>query len=80
MTAGADRRPRGRRGPPARLTGAAGLAGLAGVACVACCAVPLLVAAGFVTGGGILSAALGWLPGVAVALPVLAALVVVLPR
>ena len=67
------------RGRSAGLAGA-GLAGLAGVACVACCAVPLLVTAELIAGGGQLSASLGWLPGLAAALAGLAALVILLPR
>jgi mercuric ion transport protein len=49
----------------------AGLSSLAGLACAACCAIPLLVAAGVLSGVG--WAAVGvWLPGIAVALAALA--------
>jgi hypothetical protein len=51
-----------------------GLTGLAALACAACCAVPLLVAAGVVAGGGGVAAVTGFLPGVAAALVVLAGL------
>jgi hypothetical protein len=40
----------------------------------------LLVTTGLVAGGGVFSAVLGWLPGLAVALAVVAALVILLPR
>jgi hypothetical protein len=44
-----------------------GLTGLAGIACAACCIVPLLLAAGVLSGAG--WAAIGsWMPGIAVAL------------
>ncbi|MEU5942302.1 hypothetical protein ABZ807_24665 [Micromonospora sp. NPDC047548] len=44
-----------------------GLTGLAGVACVGCCAIPLLLAAGVLSGAGWV--VLGrWLPGLTVAL------------
>jgi mercuric ion transport protein len=46
------------------------LAGLAGVACLACCLLPTLIAAGVVGAGA--SAVVGWLPGAALALAVLA--------
>lgn len=47
------------------------LGGLAALACVACCALPVLITAGVVGAGA--GAVVGWLPGVAVALAVLAA-------
>lgn len=44
-----------------------GLIGMAGAACAGCCALPLLLAAGVLSGAG--WAALGrWLPGLAVVL------------
>ncbi len=46
------------------------LGGLAALACVACCALPVLIAAGVVGAGA--GAVVGWLPGVAVVLAVLA--------
>lgn len=50
-----------------------GLGGLTGIACVACCAIPLLLAAGVVGGGG--WAFLGQvLPGVALGLAALTGL------
>ncbi|HWG99599.1 MAG TPA: hypothetical protein VNV66_09800 [Pilimelia sp.] len=48
-----------------------GLTGLAGVACAACCAIPLLLAAGVLSGAG-WAAAGSWLPGVAVVLAAVA--------
>jgi mercuric ion transport protein len=48
-----------------------GLTGLAGVACAACCAIPLLLAAGVLSGAG-WAAAGAWMPGIAVALAALA--------
>ncbi|BBH69974.1 hypothetical protein ACTI_66590 [Actinoplanes sp. OR16] len=45
----------------------AGLTGLSGIACAACCLLPLLLAAGVVSGAG-WAAATAWLPGVALAL------------
>ncbi len=43
-----------------------GLTGLAGVACAACCVIPLLLAAGALSGAG--WAAVGhWMPGLAIA-------------
>ncbi|WAZ19220.1 hypothetical protein STRCI_000255 [Streptomyces cinnabarinus] len=56
--------PRPHRAPKA-------LGGLAALACVACCALPLLITAGVVGGGA--GAMVGWLPGLAVVLAVLAA-------
>ena len=48
-----------------------GLTGLVGLACAACCAIPLLLAAGVLSGAG--WAAVGaWMPGIAVALAALA--------
>ncbi|MFJ8846036.1 hypothetical protein ACIRFF_24410 [Streptomyces cyaneofuscatus] len=47
------------------------LAGLAALACVACCALPVLIAAGVLGAGA--GAVVGWLPGLAVVLAVLAA-------
>lgn len=52
---------RARRVLPSSLTS------LAGLACVACCAIPLLLAAGVLSGAG-WAAAGRWMPGVAVAL------------
>jgi mercuric ion transport protein len=43
------------------------LTGLAGIACAACCAVPALLTAGVLSGAG-WAAAVGWMPGVALAL------------
>jgi hypothetical protein len=43
------------------------LAGLAGVDCAACCALPVLLAAGVLSGAG-WAVAVAWLPGVAVVL------------
>jgi mercuric ion transport protein len=48
-----------------------GLTGLAGLACAACCAIPLLLAAGVLSGVG-WAAAGSWLLGVAVVLAALA--------
>ncbi|MFA3843363.1 hypothetical protein [Streptomyces aureus] len=47
------------------------LGGLAALACVACCALPVLITAGVVGAGA--GAVVGWLPGLAVVLAVLAA-------
>jgi mercuric ion transport protein len=44
-----------------------GLAGLAGLACVACCALPVLLAAGVLSGAG-WAVAGAWMPGLAVVL------------
>jgi len=44
-----------------------GLTGLAGLACAACCALPVLLAAGVLSGAGWVAAG-QWLPGVSVAL------------
>lgn len=44
-----------------------GLTGLAGLACAACCAIPVLLAAGVLSGAG-WAAAGAWMPGIAVAL------------
>jgi mercuric ion transport protein len=49
-----------------------GLTGLAGIACAACCAIPLLLAAGVLSGAG-WALATAWLPGIAVVLTALAA-------
>jgi mercuric ion transport protein len=49
-----------------------GLTGLAGLACAACCAIPVLLAAGVLSGAG-WAAAGAWMPGIAVALIALAA-------
>ncbi|BCJ47532.1 hypothetical protein GCM10010168_18900 [Actinoplanes ianthinogenes] len=43
------------------------LTGLAGLACAACCVIPMLLAAGVVSGAG-WAVAVDWMPGVAVAL------------
>ena len=48
-----------------------GLTGLAGLACAACCAIPVLLAAGVLSGAG-WAAAGEWMPGAAVALAGLA--------
>jgi len=48
-----------------------GLTGLAGLACAACCAIPVLLAAGLLSGAG-WAVAGAWMPGVAVALAALA--------
>ncbi|BFU47814.1 hypothetical protein KRMM14A1004_60510 [Krasilnikovia sp. MM14-A1004] len=48
-----------------------GLTGLAGIACAACCMIPVLIAAGVLSGAG-WAAAGAWLPGVAVVLAVTA--------
>lgn len=48
-----------------------GLTRLAGLACAACCAVPVLLAAGVLSGAG-WAAAGAWIPGIAVALAALA--------
>ena len=48
-----------------------GLTSLAGLACAACCAIPLLLAAGVLSGAG-WAAAGAWMPGIAVALAALA--------
>jgi hypothetical protein len=48
-----------------------GLTGLAGLACAACCAIPLLLAAGVLSGAG-WAAAGAWMPGAAIALAALA--------
>ncbi|MEU1605756.1 hypothetical protein [Micromonospora matsumotoense] len=48
-----------------------GLTGLAAVACAACCAIPLLLAAGVLSGAG-WAAAGAWMPGIAIALAALA--------
>jgi protein-S-isoprenylcysteine O-methyltransferase Ste14 len=49
----------------------AGLTGLAGTACAACCVIPLLLAAGVLSGAGWALAG-AWMPGVAVVLAVFA--------
>ncbi|MGC4864770.1 hypothetical protein ACLQ3B_04950 [Micromonospora sp. DT53] len=56
---------RARRGLPF------GMTGLAGLACAACCAIPLLLAAGVLSGAG-WAAAGAWRPGIAVTLAALA--------
>ena len=48
-----------------------GLTGLAGLACAACCAIPLLLAAGVLSGAG-WAATGAWMPGIAVLLAALA--------
>jgi hypothetical protein len=48
-----------------------GLTGLAGLACAVCCAIPLLLAAGVLSGAG-WAAAGAWMPGIAVGLAGLA--------
>ena len=53
--------------------------GLAGLACAACCVVPALIGAGMLAGGGVISAVLGWLPGLTGALVAVAAAAVFLP-
>ena len=50
-----------------------GLTGLAGTACLACCAIPLLLAAGVLSGAGWAIAG-QWMPGIALSLIALAAL------
>ena len=47
------------------------LTSLAGLACAACCAIPVLLAAGVLSGAG-WAAAGAWMPGIAVALAGLA--------
>ncbi|MEV6594862.1 hypothetical protein [Streptomyces acidicola] len=47
------------------------LTGLAALACVACCALPVLITVGVLGAGA--GAVVGWLPGLAVVLAVLAA-------
>jgi protein-S-isoprenylcysteine O-methyltransferase Ste14 len=56
---------RARRLMPSSLTG------LAGAACAACCVIPLLLAAGVLSGVG-WAVAVAWLPGVAMLLALLA--------
>jgi hypothetical protein len=51
-----------------------GLTGLAGAACAACCLIPMLLAAGVLSGAG-WAAAGAWMPGIAVVLAGLAAAV-----
>ncbi|SCL29228.1 hypothetical protein [Micromonospora inyonensis] len=48
-----------------------GLTGLAGLACAACCAIPLLLAAGVLSGTGWALAG-QWMPGISVALAAVA--------
>jgi mercuric ion transport protein len=48
-----------------------GLTGLAGVACAACCVIPMLFAAGILSGAG-WAAAGAWMPGLTVVLAVAA--------
>jgi protein-S-isoprenylcysteine O-methyltransferase Ste14 len=48
------------------------MTGLTGMACAACCAIPLLLAAGVLSGAG-WAAAGAWMPGIAVVLAALAA-------
>ncbi len=48
-----------------------GMTGLTGLACAACCAIPLLLAAGVLSGAG-WAAAGAWMPGIAVVLAALA--------
>lgn len=52
--------------------------GLAGLACAACWLGPALIGAGMLAGGGVISAVLGWLPGLAGALVAVAAVAVLL--
>ncbi|MFG2042988.1 hypothetical protein [Dactylosporangium sp. NPDC048998] len=59
--------------PAARRVLSTTLTALAGTACVACCTVPLLLAAGVLSGAG-WAAAGQWMPGIAVSLVALAAL------
>jgi len=47
------------------------LSSLAGVACAACCAIPVLLAAGVLSGAG-WAAAGAWMPGIAIVLTGLA--------
>ena len=54
-------------------------AGLAGLSCAACCALPVLIAAGLLAGGGTVGAVLRWLPGAAAALAAVAVVVFLLP-
>ncbi|GGN94380.1 hypothetical protein GCM10010112_83650 [Actinoplanes lobatus] len=44
-----------------------GLTGLAGIACAACCLIPMLFAAGILSGAG-WAVAGSWLPGITIAL------------
>jgi hypothetical protein len=44
-----------------------GLTGLAGAACAACCLIPVLLAAGLLSGAG-WAAAGAWMPGIAIVL------------
>ena len=60
--------------PAARRVLSAGLTGLAGTACAACCLIPLLLAAGVLSGAGWTLAGQS-MPGIAVSLVALAALV-----
>ncbi|GIE36665.1 hypothetical protein Ait01nite_097100 [Actinoplanes italicus] len=46
-----------------------GLAGPAGAACAACCLIPVLLAAGMLSGAG-WAAAGAWMPGIAIVLAV----------
>jgi mercuric ion transport protein len=48
-----------------------GLTGLAGLACAACCAIPVLLAAGVISGAS-WAVAVAWMPGIAVTLAALA--------
>jgi len=59
--------------PGARRLMSVGLTGLAGTACLACCAIPLLLAAGVLSGAGWAIAG-QWMPGIAISLVALAAL------
>jgi len=70
MTSADHKHPNAIAGVLSRVKGLAGvksLAGLAGAACAACCIIPLLLAAGVLTGAG-WSAVVGALPTAAVAL------------
>ncbi|MDQ2709457.1 MAG: hypothetical protein M3Z25_18340 [Actinomycetota bacterium] len=60
----------------------AGLLAMFGVtaACAAGCVTPVVVAIGLLGGSGVLGAALGWLPAIAVLLVAAAVLVFFLPR
>ncbi|MGH3734582.1 MAG: hypothetical protein ACRDT6_03000 [Micromonosporaceae bacterium] len=60
-----------RLGERVRRTLSSGLTGLAGLACAACCVIPVLIAAGVLSGAAWVTAGV-WLPGIAVALLALA--------
>ncbi|MBO0867985.1 MAG: hypothetical protein J2P15_05425 [Micromonosporaceae bacterium] len=65
--------PAGRLARRARRVLPSGLTSLAGIACALCCLIPVLAAAGILTGTG-WAIADAWLPGVAVVLAALAGL------